>query len=307
MRDAAREAAGDRDAHRTVGQRDIAGRGTEAADQKGESTDRERIATFDRRLPQCAGIGRVPFSLAAERAVDIDQPGARDDPLDRRAAIAFGDGPGDRLLVRVERAKADMCRLGLDHLDAAAAVEDGDAEPGAGPDDADHALRRQIAGAAERNQFLGRHDGNRVSHGAKVVQQRHPVDAELGGQAVPVDPPVRVHEGQRVALDRRGDGDRGGAGKGAALSRKLGPGRADSLIFASPVLAHGAELGPRGPGDLGQGEAGMGAPDVGRDDLHCALLGGAAACQQAPAVRPLAIQTKDCPLLQNLTCTLKGA
>ena len=101
-------------------------------------------------------------SLAAEEAVDVDQAGPRDDPLDRGAAVAGGERVGKLLLLGVERAEADMGGLGLDHVDPAAApVEDRDAEAGAGADHAGDAVGGKVAGAGERHELVRRRSPRR--------------------------------------------------------------------------------------------------------------------------------------------------
>ena len=75
-----------------------------------------------------------------------------------------------------------MRGLGLDHPDAAAApVEDGDAEPGAGADHAGDAVGGRCAGAAERDQLVRAHHRDRVSDRAEIVEQGEPFEAERGG------------------------------------------------------------------------------------------------------------------------------
>ena len=108
-----------------------------------------------------------------------------------------------------------------------------------------------------------------MSDGTKIVEKREFIQAKLSLQSVPVQPPVGIHEGQHVALDRRGDGERGTAGQGASIVMfEARPGFGKAGIIARPVFAHVAELWAPARREFGQCKAGMGAADIGGDDPH---------------------------------------
>ena len=176
------------------------------------------------------------------------QARAGDDPLDRGAAVAGGEGVAQRLLLGVERREGDMGGLGLDHDDMRRARRTSIATPRPvpGPSTVMTPSSGSASGPAIGASSSGADHRDGMSDGAEIVEQGEPVEAEIGGERAPVDPPVAVHEGEDVALDRRGDGERGVARQGAAaVALERRPGRGEPGMLAGPVTLHLAEPRPR--------------------------------------------------------------
>src|SRR5215210_7931498 len=88
-------------------------------------------------------LDRLPLDRG-DRIVEVDEPGAASDPLDRHAAKASPKIFENLVLESIERRKVDMAAFGLDHVIASASLEQlGHAKARSGPDDAGHAFGRK--------------------------------------------------------------------------------------------------------------------------------------------------------------------
>ena len=76
MGDPVGEAAGDRDAHRAMGERDVAGHRAEAPHEDRERPLRHLVLARNRAIPEQARLVRIGRLRAAEEIVDVDQTGS---------------------------------------------------------------------------------------------------------------------------------------------------------------------------------------------------------------------------------------
>jgi hypothetical protein len=167
-----------------------------------------------------------------------------------------------------------MAGFGFDYMGLARAPQqDGGAEAGAGPYDAGDTLRwKEAVGAEQRLELLFRQRRHRMSDRAEVVEKRQPLEAQVPGEARPLNDPAAIDEAQGLARDRRRHTDGGGGGE--RLARMLGkgaPGRCDTLMIGRAAAEDRAEARPFAGQELGEREARIGAADVDGDDpIDCA-------------------------------------
>ena len=208
------------------------------------------------------------------------------DPLDRNPAEIAAKLRQDAVLERVERREIDMAALGLDHvIIVAPAKQRGDAEAGAGPDDADHAVaRKRLVGPADVAEIVvgKRRDG--ISDRAEIVDHRIAVDVQPLLDQRGTDHPRIVGQLEHFAADRPGEGD-------GELVRKVVPARRPNSSQAGWKLACSAVLSVTGSPsettrpliDLGECETGMRSADVGDGDRpHACSASIAASIAEAP-------------------------
>src|SRR5688500_4182520 len=164
-----------------------------------------------------------------------------------------------------------MSALRLDDLISAAAAEQlGYSEAGARADDADHALlRERPLGTAQMGEMLVAELGDGVGDGAEIVDQGVALGAQPERDGGGADHPGLVGQLEQFALGRSGHGDPGGGGKRTAErgAERL-PGGLQAGMLRRLEGAFLAE--PNDPAALHfrEGEAGVGAADVDRDDLR---------------------------------------
>jgi hypothetical protein len=146
--------------------------------------------------------------------------------------------PGeDPVLHLVQRGKIRVAAFRLDDVVAAGAAEElCDAQAGAGSDDADYALLRQVpVGTEEVAEVLAIELRDRMADGAQVVDEEVALDAEFGGDRGGTDFPLIVRELDEVAFGWRRQCDcRSGREGTVEALRKCLPGLTKARMFGGP-------------------------------------------------------------------------
>ena len=231
---------------------------------------RRRARGHVRRL-QRTGILAGQF---AQRAVDVDQARAADQPLVGHAPELRRQPVQDRHFLGRTRREADMAALGLQRvLVAVADHQRAHAQAGARAEDGVGAVlripfrrprrpahRHHVAGAQQR-------DGHGL--GGEIVDQGDALEAELGAGAPARDHPGMVGDTGLVAVHATGhrehtmpDAGIGLAGRAQVVARGIGQRR----VVGDREGLHRVGQQRRVGGRVGQREAGVGAADVRQQD-----------------------------------------
>lgn len=191
----------------------------------------------------------------------------------------FKAAPGERLFHRGEAelvlemlhegahfraagGQGDVAGLGRgDEAAGGGVVDRGGVEAGAGADHQRGGVAGSCVGLDHRNEVVGRDMAYGVALRLQVVQQRHVGGAGGAADRVGVHRPVDVRQFGPAVLHRAGDGDAGALAPGHAARLEIGgEDRLKPLVVGVAEAFDGAF---DQSGTVGQGDAGVGAADVG--------------------------------------------
>ena len=209
----------------------------------------------------------------AERAMDVDQAGAADQPLVRHPSKLRRQVFQDADFLGRARREAHVAALGFQRMVLAVADHQAaDAEAGARADHRIGAgavciLRHGPRHAADGAVVPGLQQRDRHRLGREIVDQLDVVEAELLPGARTRDHPRMIGDARLVAVDAAGDGEHRAPDRGAVTVPGgveivlRGFGQRRKIRDREPV--HGVEPQRRGAAGVGQRETGVRAADVG--------------------------------------------
>ena len=188
-------------------------------------------------------------------------------PFYRNAAEARAQVGEQAFLHLVQRSEVDMAAFGRHHL-AALGQQQRNAKPGARPDDSAGPVPREgLVRPGDMAQVILLHGAHGMPDGREIIEENRVLQRQIAANLVEPETPRAVGHLHAPAAQRTGNRKRGGRRKLSA-----DPGRESPEGGGQTGEIRGRQLYRFAKRDVacpagGEGKAGMGAADIGDDDL----------------------------------------